>query len=392
MTVRAASIGSAPLRLAFVLWSGEIGGAETFAVALTRALRGLGVDARVVFVRSAEPLGREFLEAGIPFEELRLKRGRATLWHARRFGRTVAAAGADGAVLGAGGFLALALRIGGYRGRIAAVEHGAVLQLDRMPAPARLLREIDRLSGARAVDVHVAVSDFLRERVKDGPRPVVTIPNGVDLDVYGPSTSRRSGDGFVVGCMSRLIPGKGVEDVIAATQQLKPRGARLRIAGSGPERSRLERLAKDLGVQESIEFLGWVQGPREVAAFWNQCDVAVSAPNDWVESFGLAAVEAMACGRPVVATRDGALPETVVHGRTGFVVEPRDIQALATALLSYLDDAALRAAHGAAAREWCEERFDLQRCADAYAALFQPASAARRGGLHLTTESRSPAG
>jgi glycosyltransferase involved in cell wall biosynthesis len=376
------------LRLAFVLWNGKIGGAETFAVALTRALRGLGVDARVVFVESGEPLAREFLEAGIPFEELRLKRGRATLSHPRRFARAVAAAGPDGAVLCAGGFLALALRLGGYRGRMAAVEHGTVLQLHTMPAGARLLRHVDRLSGARAVDVHVAVSDFLRERVKAGSRPVVTIPNGVDLDVYRPLTASKAGDRFVVGCMSRLIPGKGVEDVITATQQLMPRGVRLRIAGDGSERSRLERMAKQLGVEERVEFLGWVQGPREVAAFWNECDVAVSAPSDWVESFGLAAVEAMACGRPVVATCGGALPETVVHGRTGFLVEPRDVQALAAALLSYLDDPALSATHGAAARERCEDRFDVQRCAQAYAALFRRASGARRGELRVTTESR----
>jgi glycosyltransferase involved in cell wall biosynthesis len=276
----------------------------------------------------------------------------------------------------AGGFLALALRLGGYQGQIAAVEHGAVLQTDRMARPTRLLRRVDHRSGARAVDVHVAVSDFLRGHIDGGSRPVVTIPNGIDLEIYRPAPSTRRRDEFVIGCMSRLVPGKGVEDVLVAGQDLVRRGVRLRIAGDGPERPRLERLAEQLGIREGVEFVGWIQDESDVAAFWSACDVAVSAPNDWVESFGLAAVEAMACGVPVVATRGGALPETVVHERTGFLVEPRDTHALSAALLAYLDDASLVAAHGAAAREWCKQRFDIQRCAKAYAQLFQDHPAA----------------
>lgn len=376
MTLAASGDGAARLRLALVLWSGTIGGAETFSVALARALRDTGVDARIVIVTHAEPLGRRFLAAGIPVDELQLQRGRAVLWHPRRFAQIVATGGADGALLVAGGFLALALRLGGYRGRIAAVEHGAVLQLDRMGLPSRLLRRVDRLSGARAVDVHVAVSDFIRGQIDSGSRPVVTIPNGVDLDEYQTSRSPRSEHEFVIGCVSRLIPGKGVDDVLLAAEKVVPRGARLRIAGDGPERARLERLAKELGIRQSVEFLGWLQDASDVAAFWRGCDVAVAVPNDWVESFCLAAVEAMACGRPVVATRRGALPETVIHGRTGLLVEPRDAQALATALLAYLEDPSLVAAHGAAAREWCERRFDIKRCADAYAGLFRYRSTA----------------
>jgi glycosyltransferase involved in cell wall biosynthesis len=360
-----------PLQLALVLWSGSLGGAETFSAALARAFRDDAIEARVVFVTHAEPLARRLLEAGVPFRELGLTRGRAALWHARRFAQSVTSSGRDGAILVSGGFLALALRIGGYRGRIAAVEHGAVLQVDRMRLRSQLLRRFDRLLGARAVDVHVAVSDFVRRRVQGGSRPVVTIPNGVDLDVYRPSLSSRSDDEFVIGCMSRLIPGKGVEDVLMAAQEVVPRGARFRIAGEGSERSRLELLAERLGIRDNVEFIGWLQGASDVRRFWNDCDVAVAAPNDWVESFGLTAVEAMACGTPVVATRGGALAETVIDGRTGFVVNPRDPHALATALLIYLNDASMVAVHGAAARDWCEERFDIKRSAGAYAGLFQ---------------------
>ena len=363
--------GAAPLRIALVLWNGKVGGAETFSVALARALRASGIDARLLIVMDAEPLAQRSREAGVPFVELRLKRARRVLWHARRFAQTMATDGTDGAILVAGGFLALALRLGGYRARIVAVEHGALLQAGRMRLTTRVLRRIDRASGVHAVDVHVAVSEFLRGHIIGGSRPVVTIPNGIDLHVYRPLASSRFGEEFVIGCMSRLIAGKGVEDVLEAAGKIVRRGARLRIAGDGPERSRLERLAEQLGIQERVEFAGWIHEESDVAAFWSACDVAVAAPNDWVESFGLAAVEAMACGVPVVATLGGALSETVVHGRTGFLVEPRDTEALAAALLAYLEDPSLVTAHGAAAREWCEQRFDIQRCANAYARLFQ---------------------
>ena len=99
--------------------------------------------------------------------------------------------------------------------------------------------------------------------------------------------------------------------------------------------------------------------------------MAIAAPNDWLESFGLVAVEAMACGKPVVATRQGGLAETVVHEQTGVLAETRDTDALGAALLAYMEDDSRVAAHGAAARRRCEERFDIRRCAADYASLFR---------------------
>jgi glycosyltransferase involved in cell wall biosynthesis len=360
------------LRLAFVLWHGGIGGAETFTAALARILRASGVDARVVILTHAEPLADRLRGAAIPFSELGLTRGRAALWHSRRLADTVSRAGRDGAVLVAGGFLAFSLRLGGYRGRIVAVEHGSILQTHRAHQRPRLVDRLDELLGTRAVDVHVAVSSFMRGHMQSSSRPVVTIPNGIDLDLYRPLPSPRSGNEFVIGCMSRLVPGKGVEDVLVAAQTAISRGAQLRIAGDGPERSKLERLAEELGIREKVSFVGWMRYPSDVEAFWQECDVAITAPNAWVEAFGLVAVEAMACGKPVVGTRTGALSETIVHGRTGVLAEPGDTDELAAALLAYLDDHSLVVAHGAAARARCEQMLDIRHCAAEYIRLFRP--------------------
>lgn len=355
-------------RVALVLWTGRLGGAETYAASLARVMRASNVDAQIVFVGNDEPLADRLIQANVPFITLGFDRGRTVLWHPRAFASTVGRAGADGVLLPASDFLAPALRLGGYRGCIVAVEHGSLLQTDPAYRRPALVERLDALAGNLFVDVHVAVSGFLRDRMRGGS--VVTIPNGVDLELYRPTTAPGTNEGFVIGCVSRLIPGKGVEDVLASAKRPLARGARLRIAGDGPDRRKLEQQAEQLGIGESVSFEGWLGGAVDVAGFWNECDVAIAAPNDWVESFGLGAVEAMACGRPVVATRVGGLSDAVVDGRTGFLVEARDREGLADGLLAYVDDRRLLAAHGAAAREWAAERFDITRCAVEYARLF----------------------
>jgi glycosyltransferase involved in cell wall biosynthesis len=331
-------------------------------------MRAANVDAKVVFVGNDKPLAERLTQAEVPFIALAFDRGRSALWHPRVFASAVGRAGADGVVLPASDFLAPALRLGGYRGRIVAVEHGSLLQTNPVHRRPALVERLDSLAGNLFVDVHVAVSAFLRDRMRSGP--VVTIPNGVDLELYRPTTAPGTNEGFVIGCVSRLIPGKGVEDVLASAKLTLARGARLRIAGDGPDRGVLEQQAEQLGIGESVSFEGWLGGADDIAQFWNECDVAIAAPNEWVESFGLGAVEAMACGRPVVATRVGGLSDAVVDGRTGFLVEARDTDALADRLFAYADDRGLLAVHGAAARERAAERFDIERCAAEYTRLF----------------------
>lgn len=376
-----ASAADQPRRLALVLWSGNFGGAETFTVALARALREAGTDARVVFVTSPSPLDHRLRAADIPFEALGLKRGRAVLYHPRRFARMTTRAGADGAILSDGGYLAAALRFGGYGGKIVAVEHGMILQVPRMTRYRRFVAAVDRLAGTRAVDARVAVSEYLSGRLaSSGVGPVMTIPNAVDLDMYRPPAALEETPAreLVIGCMARLVAGKGVDDVLVAGERLLKEGARLRIGGDGPERARLEALAAALGVAPQVEFLGWVD---DADAFWRSCDVAVVPSHQWIESFGLTAVEAMASGRPVIATRNGGLSEVIAHGVTGFVVDPGDTDAIEQALRAYLDDPGLLEQHGAAARGWCEQRFDIRRCSESYLALFDEQAVARKAAL-----------
>ena len=106
-----------------------------------------------------------------------------------------------------------------------------------------------------------------------------------------------------------------------------------------------------------------------MAGLLNAADVAAAVSAALVESFGFFALEAMACGLPVVATRNGGLTEVVADGETGFLVSPGDVEGIAAALESYGTDPTLRRRHGSAARERCAAVFSVERAADEYVAL-----------------------
>jgi len=235
----------------------------------------------------------------------------------------------------------------------------------------RFVRRLDRATGLWASDVDVAVSDFVLSHMRRHLRRgrLVRIYNGVDLRVYRGSPRFPNDEAVTIAYGGRLIEGKGVDVLLRAFAAGAAReGARLRIGGDGPARPMLQGLAAELGLDGAVEFTGWA---LDMPSFWRTCDVAAMPSDVCVESFGMAAVEAMACARPVVVTANGALPELVDDGVTGLVVPRGDAGALAEALLSLTRDAERRRAAGRAARARCEQRFDILDCAASYLGLFQ---------------------
>jgi glycosyltransferase involved in cell wall biosynthesis len=358
-----------PLRPAFVLWNGKIGGAEIFTVELTRAMRACGAEPAVIFIQDGLPLAERLDRFGIPHAALGLHRGRAVLRVPRLFARTVSMSGPDAAILVESGFLVAALRAGGYRAPIIGLEHGSLLRLPTLPPMERLIRKADRLSGTTACSVVVAVSEYMRDHVAElrPRRRVVCIPNGVDLQRFSPADTVRTENGeIIVGCAARLIEGKGIEDVIEALAHPSLNRVRLRVAGDGPHAGSLEAFGRSLGVDRRVEFLGPV---LDMPAFWRSTDVAVAPSNTLVEGFGMTAVEAMACGKPVIASESGALPSIVADGETGCIIAAGDSAALATAIAEYAADPARRARHGSSGRRRCEEKFGIDRAARRYLEL-----------------------
>ncbi len=104
--------------------------------------------------------------------------------------------------------------------------------------------------------------------------------------------------------------------------------------------------------------------------FWQMCDVAVMPSTEFIESCPMTTLEAMASGKPVIATRNGGLPELVIDSKTGIVVPPHNKVALAEALDFYANNEEIRKAHGAFGRERVVEHFHIVKCARAYLELF----------------------
>lgn len=364
------------IRLALVLWKGDVGGAETLTATLAERMPELGANVTIVFVGNSEPLSERLDRSSIPYASLKLGRGRDLLWHPRMYADAITRCGPDGALIVERGFMGAALRGGGYRGPIVAVEHGDLLH--HLRESNDLARRVNRTTGAWAVDAEVAVSDFMLTQMLRGAhaRRALRIYNGVDPDTYVASDRVPPAHAAViVGFAGRLIPGKGADHLIRACVQLgRRRPVKLLIAGDGPERSRLTALAEAVRGETTIEFLGVVD---DIPALWQQCDIVAVPSDSFEESFSMVTLEAMTCGKAIVATRNGAIPELVVDGITGTLVPQGNVEALADALFTYAEHPELRQQHGGAAHARAISRFHIDACARAYIDLFVQLAARR---------------
>jgi glycosyltransferase involved in cell wall biosynthesis len=218
---------------------------------------------------------------------------------------------------------------------------------------------------ARLADRTIAITESLRRFTIDDvgvpAAKVETIRYGLDdlPEPWGENPPDAvPGEARVILAVSRLTAQKGLDTAVRALALL-PADCVLVVLGEGPERSALEALARALGVDDRLFLLGRVP---DVAAWLRRASVFVH-PARW-EGFGLAVLEAMLAGLPVVASRVSSLPELVVDGETGILVEPGDERALADAI------AAARPELGDAGRVRAGAEFSVARMADRTAALY----------------------
>jgi len=232
-----------------------------------------------------------------------------------------------------------------------------------------------RLVYRRLVRRAVAISPAVARRLADGGVPSVTIPSAVDPLALAPRRGRAAtraelnveASDFAVLTLAQLVPRKGVDVLLRALARLAGGPARplLLVAGDGPERAGLATLARELGLSERVRFLGARTDKGDLLA---ACDVFALASR--AEGLGVAALEAMALARPVVASRVGGLMEAVVEGRTGLLVEVDDVGGFAAALERLRGDPELRARLGAAGPERLQEGFAAEQMVAAYEELY----------------------
>jgi glycosyltransferase involved in cell wall biosynthesis len=185
---------------------------------------------------------------------------------------------------------------------------------------------------------------------------------------------------FVVGWFGRMTAVKRTEDLLAALVILRERGvdALLLLVGDGTDRARLEDQAYRLGLARHCLFLGYQE---EVAPWYAACDaVALTSAN---EGTPVTIIEALAAGRPVVATDVGGVPDVVAEGIDGFLVEPGDAEALADRLERLATDPALRSAMGERGRARALERYAVGRLVDDVDALYRSLLAERTSASNV---------
>ncbi|MEM7154743.1 MAG: glycosyltransferase family 4 protein [Myxococcota bacterium] len=256
--------------------------------------------------------------------------------------------------------------------RIFAAAHGRELLFAPLSKLRAAQRKYDRLRERmlRRANRVFPVSHYtagLVEQLGVSPERITVVGNGTDpqrfvpMDVSALRSERGLADRRVVMTVGRLDPRKGIDTVIMALPAVIERvpEAIYLIVGRGPDRARLEALVQEHGVADHVRFEEHVPEDQLVATF-NLCDVFVTAsrhepPN--VEGFGIVFLEANACGKPVIGARSGGIPDAVVEGETGLLVEPGSPEQLAEALCDLLGDPARCEALGAAGRARVEGSF-----------------------------------
>jgi glycosyltransferase involved in cell wall biosynthesis len=210
------------------------------------------------------------------------------------------------------------------------------------------------------------------------------IENGIDLAQWPMATpeARRGArdalgidaDEAVVTMVAAMRPEKAHDVLLEAVAMLGPeRRVRLVLAGDGPQRTALARMAEEAGIRSRVDFLGV---RRDVARLLHASDVMVLPSRAVVETLPLSVLEAMACGVPVVASRVGSVPEVVEDGRTGWLVEPGNPVALAQAIAATLDGGVITRRVVDAARRRVEARYSIEHTTEGYQRLFEEVMAA----------------
>jgi N-acetyl-alpha-D-glucosaminyl L-malate synthase BshA len=239
----------------------------------------------------------------------------------------------------------------------------------------RTFFDITRFGIERSNGV-TAVSEFLKRMTVEEFQvrtPIQAIPNFVDLSVYSPNRAYRDRSAFarpgekILLHISNFRPVKRVMDVVRIMERVNREvPAVLLMLGEGPERASAQALARRLNIHDRVRFLGTQESVEEIAGI---ADVFL-LPSE-LESFGLSALEAMACGVPVVGSDAGGLPEVVKHTETGFLLPVGDVEGMASRTIEILKDEERRREMGRAGRLRAESLFAAERIVSEYERAYE---------------------
>lgn len=195
-------------------------------------------------------------------------------------------------------------------------------------------------------------------------KDIEVTPFGVDLNRFVPFNNKyEDKDEIVIGSIKTLEAKYGMEYLLRGFAEVQhkylDKKLKLEIAGKGSQKEFLETLAKELGVEEKVKFLGFLNGDEVIEAF-NRFDIAVFPSTLDSESFGVAAVEAQACGTPVIVSNVGGLPEATKPDTSSLLVRKKNSGDIAEALEKLILDKDLRITMGKNGRKFVEDNFNIE--------------------------------
>ena len=264
--------------------------------------------------------------------------------------------------------------LGDERGlRIVTTLHGTDITLVGLHPS---FHEITRFS-IMGSDGLTAVSDYLKEQTVEGfsvpEKRIQVIPNFIDTHVWRPDRqpchrAKFASEGeSIVMHVSNFRPVKRAEDVVSVFSRIQERvPARLVMVGDGPDRPRASQLARELDIEDRVLFLGKHPAVEDLLS----CADLFLLPSE-KESFGLAALEAMACGAPVIATRAGGIPEVVEDGVSGRLLDVGDVSGMAEAGVQLLKDKDLRERISSAGLDVAQSRYSTEVVVPQYEAYYE---------------------
>lgn len=235
-------------------------------------------------------------------------------------------------------------------------DHRAIILMDRI---------FSRIT-AKVVAVSEELAAYLREVVRIPADKISVILNGIDLNRF-PVTGNGPPGRVIIGVIARLAPVKDLATLLRAMRTVLREcpGAVLQVIGDGPERDRLELLAAELGVSDGVRFFGFRRDVPEILAGFD-----IFTLSSLSEGTSVTILEAMAAGKPVVATRVGGNPAIIEEGVNGFLVPVSDPAELALALLRLIHDEALRRSMGTANRAKAAREFGIRAATARYERLY----------------------
>ncbi|MCY3867220.1 MAG: glycosyltransferase family 4 protein [Chloroflexi bacterium] len=370
------------MRIAHIIKVTRISGAERHLLFLLDGLRKRSVDARLVILverdRPMDEMVAAAAERNIPI--LRLPIGRdydlPLLWRLRRALRQIKPDIVHTHLIHADLFGCFAAKLAG----VPAIVSSRHLD-DAFRYRARWRRIHRRLW--RIFDAGIAISAAMKQfalEIEEAPADKITVVRyGMeyrwlsDEDISSARQRLRAelklgADAQLLGMACRLVEQKGIPYALEALRRIRsdfPR-AHLAIAGDGEKADELRRLASMLGIADRVHWLGWRADAADLMAAFD-----VFLLPSLREGFGLVLLEAMSRRVPIVASRVGAIPEIVIDGETGILVEPRNVDQLAKAMTRLLKDRALRKYMGLLGAARLEERFSVEGMVDGTIAVYE---------------------